>query len=395
MDMTLDDDNSDSWDINDNESEPASRSELAGVTDMDGGTSELHKPASKVNTQPFTESDKTILDGVTNEQNCSKTADCENASPQQIQNNVVPPDQPPGEELDIPMDGVTETSYELTLPSGQNDQIGGDATPVTEQSSANTITIISHIDATLGGVTPNTAITGQHSKCTADSNAPVASETNDESDTPMDGVTSAKTVEQDVESTAASEMLENQTKRSDQNQPLDGVTADEVGRMSEMLSKLPKKTVSEIIFNNDFPEKTLLLGGETNKVDDIEPKDSMETLNSPETNLTLPDLVCNSTKNTDSNQNDQQRRKSPTERLLNAFGSPIPSELEDDANVEQSRDYHTTEDEDDTIDGLLALSNQPTKPETPEKESKPSKYSKKDRHKAKKNRQGKKKKTAQ
>ena len=52
-----------------------------------------------------------------------------------------------------------------------------------------------------------------------------------------------------------------------------------------------------------------------------------------------------------------QHKKTPTERLLDVFGSPIPSEIEDAEVPMETREYQTTEDEDDAIDGLLALGN--------------------------------------
>ena len=108
----------------------------------------------------------------------------------------------------------------------------------------------------------------------------------------------------------------------------------------------------------------------------------MEITNNTETNSTLPDLVCNRTYNSKSPK-EQQCTKTPTERLLDAFGSPIPSELDEEVNIENLQGYHTTEDEDDAIDGLLTLSNLTPKTGTKEKDNKSSKSSSQFKHKTK------------
>ena len=90
-------------------------------------------------------------------------------------------------------------------------------------------------------------------------------------------------------------------------------------------------------------------------------ENEMDTEVSGEMNLTLPNLVRNAETDTTKVTPDipvlSTPTKTHTEWLLDAFGSPVPSELED-GYQSQTREYHTTEDEDDAIDGLLALSKQ-------------------------------------
>ena len=142
------------------------------------------------------------------------------------------------------------------------------------------------------------------------------------------------------------------------------------------------KTVSEILLNNDFPEKSLLMDGVTSNKHEIVKNTSLETTTNTDANSTLPDLVCNRTTNFESSK-ENQHKKTPTERLLDVFGSPIPSELEEDAHMDHLQGYHTTEDKDDAIDGLLALSNLKPKQKENKPKPKPAKSSSLDKHKTK------------
>ena len=145
---------------------------------------------------------------------------------------------------------------------------------------------------------------------------------------------------------------------------LDGVTADQTDdTVNKIQTDLTiQKTIGELIYSNEFPEKTLLLGGVTDAKRNID-SESENNANS----TTLPDLVsCNNDNNNNAHSENNNHAKAvsntayaktPTERLLDVFGSPIPSEIED-AGIHTELRYHdTTEDEDDAIDGLLALSN--------------------------------------
>ena len=337
MDTTLDDDNSNVEDSSENvdnntsEKDMQIHSDLVGVTDMDGGTVEPPEPESS---KPSAHEDSTklptTLDGGTNVQSNLTDIVSEIATPPDLQKEVSSSEQLLEDSTETSMDGVTTNSSEPPESSAPAQNAHAEITPM------NIVNEISN-----------------------DINEKQASPLNDHDHAQMDGVTTAS-----VKTTSTNEqsklIIDNDSPGPDQNSPLGGVTNNGIDSNAEIISNtepLLQKSVSEIINNNDFPEKALLLGGVT------------ADTNAAEQSLTLLDLVSNRTANTIEALLGKQPNKTPTERLLDTFGSPIPSELEDDPNILQSREYHTTEDEDDAIDGLLALSTQPSKPEQSEKES--------------------------
>ena len=80
------------------------------------------------------------------------------------------------------------------------------------------------------------------------------------------------------------------------------------------------------------------------------------------------------------------KHKTPTERLLDVYVSQLPAEIEDTDVSNQMRDCPTTEDEDDAIDGLLALSNSSLK--TVIQSNKQAENDKRNKNKNKKNEKG-------
>ena len=133
----------------------------------------------------------------------------------------------------------------------------------------------------------------------------------------------------------------NRNDNSGDTTKLDGVTTQSEQTITASTSSNTKKstTLEEMVANIEFPEKRALLDGVTDL-----------TTQSTTSETQLPDLITNKDHADKSN-------KSPTERLLETYMSHIANESEDIEGSIPMRDCPTTEDEDDAIDGLLALSN--------------------------------------
>ena len=345
MDTTLDDDDEENNNGNESSINCATHDESDGVTDMDGGTTE--PPVSKTSIPPShkdSTKESTSMDGGTHVPANETTSHPDSQTDFPMTEHLL--DSSTG----APMDGVTTNPAKIPEPSTSNQKIlttvGTIAECVTdtnnEQSSAN-----DHAESYVHESTTNTTNMMESENSVNDTPMP-------NQNSILGGVTNEKT-DSNTENSLPNELSR---PMSDENSPLDGVTTEEINSNCGNNSSrdLPTETsISEIVNNNDFPEKALLLDGAT------------PTSNITEQSLTLPDLVDTRTTDVSDGLPDKTlTSKTPTERLLDAFGSPIPSELEDNL-ITPSQEYHTTEDEDDAIDGLLALSAQPSKMNQSEK----------------------------
>ena len=329
MDTTLDDDNN-SLDRSMNlecsvqRSSTANETNTAGVTEMDGVSNEL----PEINSEYDNTTIENNRDGVTefNNQNNAEHMDVDGVTDVNKSSNTT-------------LDGVT-VNIEATskLVEHGNRSHSNDTLPISNAQFAGVTACTSTSAPTMETVTVDLQL---------NETAPNQGSVSNEIDTQSGGV------------------------ETDNNCVLDGVTTDQTDDTANTnLTELSnQKTIGEIIYSNEFPEKTLLLGGVTSI--GSESKSNMNT-------STLPDLVSSNNDNTNSEQKDNNcneksipnsiHTKSPTERLLDVFGSPIPSEIED-AEIHTELRYHgTTEDEDEAIDGLLALSYS-ARPEKPVKEN--------------------------
>ena len=362
MDTTLDEDNNgsecttDAPTCDDNESVLQNQPEMAGVTGMDGGTLDLPDLESETNNQQTTPSPiNRKVDGVTDDQNHPDNANLEDVIPPASTDCDGANDLPTRLITEIPIDGVTEGSPEMLALLASADETGTLATPATE-----------HNNASVDGVTHDRPSVEQDESGNNSINLLNASTSIKSRENIMDGVTPAPTgipVTENNNSEPTEESVKSKN-GSDQDVTLDGVTSNRGGAMADVSANtkaLTNKTTREIIANCEFPEKSLLLGGGTsNNLDN-----SMDITNLITSNSTLPDLVASRGKQTATEySNALPLKKTPTECLLDVFGLPIPSELEEDDTPAHFREYHTTEDEDEAIDGLLALSKQPSKSDT-------------------------------
>ena len=152
----------------------------------------------------------------------------------------------------------------------------------------------------------------------------------------MDGVTSDNT----NMSLPTKENI-NGKDNSGETSKLAGVTTQYEQSRTVSTSANTKKapTLEEMVTNAEFPEKRTLLDGVTDQ--------STQSMASEQQ---LPDLITRKDCMDKTN-------KTPTERLLEAYTTHTVNDSEDIEGSIPIRDCPTTEDEDDAIDGLLALSN--------------------------------------
>ena len=324
---------------------------------MGGGTDGQHDPNSDQMSHSITSSEiVTHLDGVTNEQTEKCNTERTRSTTQTLLNNVVLPAKTMDTTADTLMDGVTQ----VTVESSPLPELDMQTNNKTELLMARDKTEITSVRIpVVDGVTLCAADTEQHLPTTNSNNDLFT--TDPLRDVTLDGVTPGTSITEQLLPTANNSNLPTMSTMSTTNTqsstPMGGVT------LTSVETSVRDYTISEILSNNDFPEKSLILGGVTSNIQDMTQESSMET------NPTLPDLVRNRTKDGTKSPKSLQRKKTPTKRLLDVFGSPIPSELEDEASKEHLQGYQTTEDEDDAIDGLLALSKQTLEPERSEKDS--------------------------
>ena len=368
----------------------SSEPNTAGVTEMDGVSNELPEINSE-HVNPTTENkldgvlevnnqnnvDNMDVDGVTDVNKSSNTPALLNEQCRNLPQDTVPTGLPTNTEQDMSMDGGS-----LLLGS----ELHSDSVTASAEPNPSISSNVTNKPAMMDGVTVSTKSSsklleqGNQLHGNETSSIPVVQSAGVTPGTSISALTS-ETTTNDLRLNEITSNLENTVNEID-TQPgtsndhgvvepdsdctLDGVTADQ---STDMVNKKQtevstQKTIGEIIYSNEFPEKTLLLGGVTY----TKLNNGSEITNSANTS-TLPDLVSSNNNNNNNNHNDNNNHinekisrnsvhaKSPTERLLDVFGSPIPSEIEDAEIHTELRNYDTTEDEDDAIDGLLALSN--------------------------------------
>ena len=152
----------------------------------------------------------------------------------------------------------------------------------------------------------------------------------------MDGVTSDKT-----NKSLSTKGNTNGKDNSGETTKLAGVTTQSEQTPTASTSANTKKstTLEEMVANVEFPEKRILLDGVTDL-----------STQSMASETQLPDLITRKDCMDKTN-------KTPTECLLETYTSYTANDTEDIEGSIPIRDCPTTEDEDDAIDGLLALSN--------------------------------------
>ena len=330
----------------------------AGVTDMDGVTNELPVLNLEAETGQTIPQAVNNLKGATDADSGLDAAsvigqvtllDAETVQPKiypSLESEIDTARTNPSLDIDkvVPMDGVTEPPEASLQPPVLNISTCANKTltPSAEQ-----------ICMQSDGVTPNKTFDTANNEINRASIPPTRTNTECKR---MDGVITTPIMTADPEN----KHMGTQNTNSDFTEPnvnhtLDGVTDDHTADTSRETHTEPGYgIIGEILANNEFPEKTLLLGGVTTKNRNEDPT----TITRMETGDTLPDLVSKTTNSSVTEVNtSQHRKKTPTERLLDVFRSPIPSDIEDAEMPMEMGEYQTTEDEDDAIDGLLALSN--------------------------------------
>ena len=160
------------------------------------------------------------------------------------------------------MDGVTEYTSDPSPPLGQNMQISDNQVSSCEQDSSNIIPIAKSSNAAVDGVTLDTASIEPPITPTIALQEPAVPTTQGRTNDSLDGVTPISP-EVLLNKTANTETTERESLGLNQNRTLDGVTTDTDGSKAETASnsnRCPMKTINEILLNNDFPEKSLLIG---------------------------------------------------------------------------------------------------------------------------------------